>query len=73
MDAPAPVRVDRDRCVGSGMCALTAPAVFDQDDEEGRVLLLTPHPAPNEYPAARLAAGLCPASAITLTPRRTTG
>nr|WP_309055618.1 ferredoxin [Streptomyces sp.] len=51
---------------------MTAPAVFDQDDEEGRVLLLTPHPAPDRYPAARLAAGLCPASAITLRPRQTT-
>ncbi|GAA3912977.1 hypothetical protein GCM10022244_23710 [Streptomyces gulbargensis] len=70
MDTPAlaPVRVDRERCVGSGMCALTAPTVFDQDDDEGLVLLLAPHPTPEQSPAARLAAGLCPASAITFTP-----
>ncbi|MDQ8702693.1 ferredoxin [Streptomyces sp. LHD-70] len=58
--------VDRERCAGSGMCALTAPEVFDQDDEDGRVLLLTPRPGPGQRAAARLAAGLCPAAAITV-------
>ncbi|MDF3288193.1 ferredoxin [Streptomyces silvisoli] len=29
--------IDRERCVGAGMCALTAPDVFDQDPEDGRV------------------------------------
>ncbi|MFD4832937.1 ferredoxin [Streptomyces uncialis] len=43
-DPRAPLRlgVDRQRCVGAGMCALTAPAVFDQDEEEGLVVLLSP-------------------------------
>ncbi|MER7620209.1 ferredoxin [Streptomyces sp. NPDC126503] len=50
MDTPAPVRVDRERCVGSGMCALTAPTVFDQDDDEGLVLLLTPPPHAGTVP-----------------------
>ncbi|MYY07586.1 ferredoxin [Streptomyces sp. SID4919] len=59
--------VDRQRCVGAGMCALTAPAVFDQDEEEGLVVLLSPAPAPEHRPAARMAASLCPAEAITLT------
>ena len=27
-------------CIGSGMCVVTAPAVFDQDDDEGLVVLL---------------------------------
>ncbi|MEU1372835.1 ferredoxin [Streptomyces triculaminicus] len=27
------VTIDSDTCIGSGMCALTAPAVFDQDDD----------------------------------------
>jgi ferredoxin len=30
---------DRETCIGSGNCALTAPTVFDQDDD-GRVALL---------------------------------
>ena len=35
---------DRSACIGSGMCVLTAPDVFDQDDE-GLVVLLTAEPA----------------------------
>lgn len=27
------VEVDKERCVGAGMCALTAPDVFTQDDD----------------------------------------
>ncbi|MER7111343.1 ferredoxin [Streptomyces sp. NPDC000229] len=63
---PLRLSVDRDRCAGAGMCALTAPQVFDQDDEEGLVVLLHPAPAPAHRAAARMAVGLCPAGAITL-------
>ncbi|MFD9424471.1 MULTISPECIES: ferredoxin [unclassified Streptomyces] len=68
-DPQAPLRlgVDRERCAGAGMCALTAPAVFDQDEEEGLVILLQPAPAPEHRAAARMAVGLCPAGAIALT------
>lgn len=60
------LRVDRERCIGSGMCALTAPDVFDQDDDDGRVRLLDARPpAGPATTAARQAAGLCPAGAIT--------
>ncbi|MEE1735543.1 ferredoxin [Streptomyces sp. BE147] len=58
--------VDRERCAGAGMCVLTAPAVFDQDEEEGLVVLLHPAPAPEHRAAARMAVGLCPAGAIAL-------
>ncbi|MFI6375040.1 ferredoxin [Streptomyces sp. NPDC050546] len=63
---PLRIEVDRDRCAGAGMCALTAPEVFDQDEEEGLVVLLHPDPAPEHRATARMAAGLCPAGAITL-------
>ncbi|WP_234341151.1 ferredoxin [Streptomyces sp. NRRL S-1813] len=69
MDSPEePLRlsVDRDRCAGAGMCALTAPEVFDQDDEEGLVVLRHPAPAPEHRAAARMAVGLCPAGALAL-------
>ncbi|MFD7496269.1 ferredoxin [Streptomyces sp. NPDC059832] len=60
------LRVDRERCMGTGVCALTAPEVFDQDDD-GKVTLLDPAP-PRVAPTAatRRAAGLCPMGAITL-------
>ncbi|WP_406864256.1 ferredoxin [Streptomyces sp. HUAS MG47] len=65
---PLELSVDRDRCQGAGMCALTAPEVFDQDDD-GLVLLLTAAPAPAHRQSARLAAGLCPAAAVMVTER----
>ncbi|WP_374250920.1 ferredoxin [Micromonospora sp. R77] len=60
------VRVDRDRCCGSGNCVVTAPEVFDQDDEEGLVLLRFTAPAPETLALVRRAADLCPAGAITV-------
>ncbi|MFE7552003.1 ferredoxin [Streptomyces gardneri] len=61
------VHVDRDRCLGAGMCALTAPQVFDQDEEEGLVVLLDALPPQERHAAVRVAVGVCPASVITLT------
>ncbi len=61
------VHIDRDRCLGAGMCALTAPQVFDQDEDEGLVLLLTARPPQEQHAAVRVAAGVCPASVITVT------
>ena len=67
MTAPAPrLTADRGRCIGAGMCAMTAPEVFDQDPDDGLVLLLAPEPPAAHRAAARMAAGLCPAGAITV-------
>ncbi|MGW2563219.1 ferredoxin [Streptomyces sp. NPDC001514] len=63
------VRVDRDRCLGAGMCALTAPQVFDQDEDEGLVVLLNARPPEEQHAAVRVASGVCPASVITVTQR----
>ncbi|MEV0288920.1 ferredoxin [Kribbella sp. NPDC050820] len=60
------VNADRDRCVGGGMCALSAPSLFDQD-EDGRVLLLATGPLTGaELEAAREAVALCPSGALLL-------
>ncbi|MFG3497526.1 ferredoxin [Streptomyces sp. NPDC047928] len=61
------VRVDRARCLGAGMCALTAPSVFDQDEDEGLVVLLDPRPPGDRHAAVRTAAGVCPGAVITFT------
>ncbi|MCX0269663.1 ferredoxin [Nocardia zapadnayensis] len=58
--------VDRERCIGAGMCALLAPEVFDQDEADGRVLLRDSAPPATHHPAAREAAHHCPAAAIAL-------
>jgi ferredoxin len=59
------VEADREVCVGAGMCALTAPAAFTQDDTDGRVVLLAHEPSPADEAAVREAAGLCPSGAIS--------
>ncbi|CAL9598079.1 Ferredoxin-1 [Actinosynnema sp. ALI-1.44] len=57
------IEVDPERCAGSGMCALTDPAVFDQSEDDGTVVLLAAEPIGHER-EAREAAHLCPAGAI---------
>ncbi|MEU4740120.1 ferredoxin [Actinosynnema sp. NPDC023658] len=58
------VEVDQERCAGAGMCALTDPEVFDQDEVDGTVVLLEPSPSGEHRRTAREAAHLCPAGAI---------
>ncbi|ONI87326.1 ferredoxin [Saccharothrix sp. ALI-22-I] len=58
------IEVDPERCAGSGMCALTDSAVFDQDEVDGTVVLLQPSPPVEHEKSAREAAHLCPAGAI---------
>lgn len=62
------LKVDRDRCIGSGMCALTAPEVFDQDGD-GRVLILTDSDDPETAELRWRAAALCPSGALTVSDR----
>jgi ferredoxin len=61
------VRVDATKCLGSGLCALRAPEVFEQDDE-GTVVLLHPDPPVVLDAPVRTAASSCPAEAIFVTP-----
>lgn len=60
------VIVDRELCIGAGLCVLTAPDLFDQSDDDGRVL---PRVAASELTSAeraRAAADLCPSGALTV-------
>lgn len=63
------IEADRERCVGAGMCALTAPDLFTQDDDEGLVLVLAADGAlsPDQAASATEAATLCPSRAIRTT------
>jgi len=58
--------VDRERCIGSGQCVLSAAGVFDQDDR-GVVVLVDPDPPSERLDDVRAAAELCPARAIRFT------
>lgn len=57
------VEADRGRCIGSGSCAFTAPAVFDVDDA-GRVAVVGPVEAGDEQ--VLLAVEHCPTGALRL-------
>jgi ferredoxin len=50
------------------MCNVEAPAVFDQDDDNGVVVLLDPAPPESLWAAVRSAARCCPSLAITVEP-----
>ncbi|MFC9436673.1 ferredoxin [Nocardia sp. NPDC057030] len=60
------LRVDRERCIGAGMCVLTAPEIFDQDLDDGRVLPPTRPPGPGEEADVREAVQMCPSGALTV-------
>ncbi|CAL9655333.1 ferredoxin [Streptomyces sp. Tu 3180] len=60
------ITIDHDRCIGAGQCALVAPAVFDQRDEDGLAVLLADPPGDDQRAAVREAAESCPLSAISV-------
>lgn len=60
------VSVSTDKCCSAGQCAMVAPEVFDQDDVDGRVILLVEEPDESLHAAVQDAVARCPAHAITL-------
>ncbi len=52
------------RCIASGNCVDVAPDMFDQDDDDGLVVVLKPQLTSAEEPAARRAANVCPVVAL---------
>jgi ferredoxin len=60
------IHVEHDKCVGAGACAMAAPDVFGQAEEDGTVIVLQPDPGQDKADAVRDAAFLCPAQVITL-------
>ena len=59
------IKADTTVCIGAGMCALTAPEVFDQSEDEGTVELLQPVPPQDLEGAVLRAVNLCPSGAIS--------
>jgi ferredoxin len=57
---------DREVCIGSGNCVFAAPEVFDQDDDVGLVVLLTPEIPPEHATAVRDAVARCPSGALRI-------
>ncbi|MFD9503023.1 ferredoxin [Streptomyces sp. NPDC060035] len=56
-----------DRCVGAGQCVLVDPEAFDQDDQDGIVIVLRPHPQGTlEIARAKEAVNVCPGRTLSL-------
>jgi ferredoxin len=60
------VIADREVCIGSGNCVFAAPQAFDQDDDVGLVVLLTPEISPEHATAVRDAVARCPSGALRI-------
>ena len=60
------VMVESPRCIAAGMCVASAPEVFDQDDDNGIVVLLDERPGDDQIDNVRDAADACPAQVISL-------
>ncbi|MFG1960955.1 ferredoxin [Nonomuraea sp. NPDC050022] len=60
------IKADTTVCIGAGMCALTVPAIFDQSEEEGTVVVLDSTPPAELEEAVRRAVTLCPSGAISV-------
>jgi ferredoxin len=59
------VQVDRDRCVGSGVCESLAPEVFELDDD-GVLQVHREEPGADDLDGVRDAVQSCPARALAL-------
>lgn len=59
------ITVDRDRCIGSGQCVMTAPNVFTQDDDALVVLVPGREDGAGD-PRVRDVPSACPVQAVTI-------
>ncbi|MFC4070118.1 ferredoxin [Actinoplanes subglobosus] len=60
------IEFDEPRCVAAGQCAMVAPDVFDQREDDGVAIVLDESPGKDQHEAVREAAAVCPAAAIRL-------
>ncbi|WP_058042042.1 ferredoxin [Streptomyces roseifaciens] len=60
------IEIDKDLCCGAGTCVLLAPDVFDQNDEDGTVILLDATPGAEQRAAVEEAVVRCPTAVISI-------
>jgi ferredoxin len=57
------IRIDRERCMGSGNCAFWAPATFDVGDDNVAVII---DPEGDDDDRLRKAIDACPTQALSI-------
>jgi ferredoxin len=60
------IQADLESCIGAGLCVMAAPDVFDQNPDDGRVIVLVEDPTPDQVAAVQEAIGLCPTAVLAL-------
>lgn len=60
------VDVEPDSCITAGVCVAMAPSHFDQDDDDGTVIVLKHTVDASDEDAVRQAVEACPVRAIAL-------
>jgi ferredoxin len=63
VSAGCTITVDRERCMGSGMCVVYAPGTFAHDDQTKAIVV---DPAGDPIDSIRTAVEACPTSALRL-------
>ncbi|MFG2565525.1 ferredoxin [Streptomyces sp. NPDC048567] len=61
------VIVDKERCVAAGSCVITSPAVFDQNEDDGKVVLLIETPDDRLREEVMESVNVCPVGALSIT------
>lgn len=61
------INADTDVCIGAGQCVLAAEQYFDQNDEDGTVVVLNAEPDEADRSKVEDAVATCPSGALSLT------
>ena len=60
------IKIQKDRCIGSGQCAIHAPDFFSQSAEDGIVELIQTEAEMKDFDELTNAEELCPAGVIEI-------
>lgn len=60
------IKIDRERCIGSGECLMSAPEIFDMGDDDAAILVSDGPPWRASDDLLREIASHCPSHAISL-------
>ena len=60
------VIVDMAKCVGAGACVLTAPDVFDQNEDDGKVIVMIQSPDEARRNEVVESCNVCPTMALSI-------